>query len=54
MIPNMIAAGSKGINTQMANPKIDRRTNAVTPSDKATILTTYPTIKYLLHLHSHL
>jgi hypothetical protein len=53
MIPNMIPAGIKGINTQTANPKIESRTNAVTPRDKQTILTTVPTMKCTLHLQSH-
>jgi hypothetical protein len=51
MIPNMIPAGSRGINTQTATPKIARSVNAVTPSDKQTILTIFPTIKCPLHLH---
>jgi hypothetical protein len=51
MIPKRTPAGSRGINTQMANPKKARSVNAVTPRDKQTILQTFPTMKCLLHLH---
>ena len=44
-------AGSRGINTQIANPKIARTAKAVTPTDNAIILRTLFT-QWMLHLHS--